>query len=113
MEVRKLSFNLTGSNDDVEATDAMARQGNDEDQMSRGSLAMAFYGVASAFFFVYIGAAMASAYGTANAIIGLVLTIACYGVINAVLSKYAINNRTTVAQFSRTILGTAGSTIAR
>ena len=112
MEVRKLSFNLTGSNDDVEATDAMARQGNDEDQMSRGSLAMAFYGVASAFFFVYIGAAMASAYGTANAIIGLVLTIACYGVINAVLSKYAINNRTTVAQFSRTILGTAGSTIA-
>ena len=112
MEVRKLSFNLKGSNDDVEATDAMARQGNDEDQMSRGSLAMAFYGVASAFFFVYIGAAMASAYGTANAIIGLVLTIACYGVINAVLSKYAINNRTTVAQFSRTILGTAGSTIA-
>ena len=112
MEVRKLSFNLTGSNDDVEATDAMARQGNDEDQMSRGSLAMAFYGVASAFFFVYIGAAMASAYGTANAIIGLVLTIACYGIINAVLSKYAINNRTTVAQFSRTILGTAGSTIA-
>lgn len=112
MEVRKLSFNLKGSNDDVEATDAMARQGNDEDQMSRGSLAMAYYGVASAFFFVYIGAAMASAYGTANAIIGLVLTIACYGVINAVLSKYAINNRTTVAQFSRTILGTAGSTIA-
>lgn len=112
MEVRKLSFNLKGSNDDVEATDAMARQGNDEDQMSRGSLAMAFYGVASAFFFVYIGAAMASAYGTANAIIGLVLTIACYGIINAVLSKYAINNRTTVAQFSRTILGTAGSTIA-
>lgn len=112
MEVRRLSFNLKGSNDDVEATDAMARQGNDEDQMSRGSLAMAFYGVASAFAFVYIGAAMASAYGTANAIIGLVLTIACYGIINVVLSKYAINNRTTVAQFSRTILGTAGSTIA-
>lgn len=107
-----MSLNLTGSNEDVEATDAMARQGNDDDQMSRGSLAMAFYGVASAFFFVYIGAAMASAYGTMNAIVGLVLTIIAYGVINAVLSKYAINNRTTVAQFSRTILGTAGSTIA-
>lgn len=112
MEVHKLSFNLTGSNEDVEATDTMARQGNDEDQMSRGSLAMAFYGVASAFFFVYIGAAMAMAYGTVNAIIGLVLTIVAYGIINAILSKYAINNRTTVAQFSRTILGTAGSTIA-
>ena len=70
-----MSFNLTGSNDDVEATDALAREGNDEDQMSRGSLAMAFYGVASAMFFVYIGAAMAMAYGTVNAIIGIVLTL--------------------------------------
>ncbi|PII82374.1 permease [Leucobacter sp. OLJS4] len=107
-----MSLNLTGSNDDVEATDALAREGNDDDQMSRGSLALAWYGVASAFFFVYIGAAMAAAYGTANAIIGIVLTIIVYGAINAVLSKYAINNRTTVAQFSRTILGTAGSSIA-
>ncbi|MCR2379367.1 allantoin permease, partial [Salmonella enterica] len=32
--------------------------------------------------------------------------------INAVLSKHALQNRTTVAQFSRTILGTAGSSIA-
>ncbi|WP_019939435.1 cytosine permease [Bordetella sp. FB-8] len=107
-----MDINLTGSNKDVEATDALARQGNDEDQMSRGSLAMAWYGTASAFFFVYIGAAMASAYGSVNAIIGIVLTIFCYGAINAALSKYAINNRTTVAQFSRTILGTTGSSIA-
>lgn len=107
-----MSLNLTGSNDDVEATDAMAREGNDDDQMGRLSLAMAWYGIASAFFFVYIGAAMAVAYGTVNAIIGVVLSIIVYWLINAVLSKYAINNRTTVAQFSRTILGTAGSTIA-
>ena len=107
-----MSLNLTGSNDDVEATDTLAREGNDDDQMQRGSLALAWYGVASAFFFVYIGAAMAAAYGTLNAIIGIVLTIIVYGAINAVLSKYAINNRTTVAQFSRTILGTAGSSIA-
>ena len=80
--------------------------------MSRGSLSMAWYGVASAMFYVYVGAAMAVAYGTANALIGLVLTIIVYGVINAILAKYAINNRTTVAQFSRTILGTAGSSIA-
>lgn len=112
MEVHIVSFNLTGTNEDVEATDALAREANDEDQMKRGSLALAWYGVASAFFFVYIGAAMAAAYGTVNAIIGIVLTIIVYGAINAVLSKYAINNRTTVAQFSRTILGTAGSSIA-
>jgi hypothetical protein len=107
-----LNLNLTGSNDTVEATDALYREGNDEDQMSRGSLSMAWYGVASAMFFVYIGAAMAVAYGTVNAVIGLVLTIIVYGLINRVLAKYAINNRTTVALFSRTILGTAGSSIA-
>ena len=107
-----MSLNLTGSNQDVEATDAMAREGNDEDQMSRGSLSMAWYGVASAFFFVYIGAAMGMAYGAVNAFIGVVLAILAYWGINAVLSKYALNNRTTVAKFSRTILGTAGSTIA-
>lgn len=107
-----MSINLTGSNDTVEATDALYRKGNDEDQMGRWSLSMAFYGVASAMFFVYIGAAMAMAYGTTNALIGIALTILAYGVINRVLSKYAINNRTTVALFSRTILGSAGSAIA-
>lgn len=105
-------LNLTGSNTDVEATDALAREGDESDQMSRGSLAMAWYGVASAFFFVYIGAAMAMAYGVADALIGIALTIVVYGLINGVLSKYALNNRTTVAAFSRTILGNAGSAIA-
>ena len=107
-----MDINLTGSNNTVEATDALYREGNDEDQMTRGSLSMAWYGVASAMFFVYIGAALAVAYGTVNAAIGIVLTIVAYGLINRVLSKYAINNRTTVALFSRTILGTAGSAIA-
>lgn len=107
-----MSFDLTGTNDTVEATDALAREGNDEDQMKRGPLTMAFYGVISAMFFVYIGAAMAVAYGTVNAAIGIGLTIITYGAINALLSKYAINNRTTVALFSRTILGKSGASIA-
>lgn len=107
-----MSFNLTGTNDSVEVTDALAREGNDEDQMKRGALTMAFYGVISAMFFVYIGAAMALAYGTVNAAIGIALTVITYGAINMLLSKYAINNRTTVALFSRTILGTSGAAIA-
>lgn len=107
-----MSINLTGSNADVEATDALAREVPDEEQMSRGSLAMAWYGVVSAMFFVYIGAVLAVAYGTVNALIGLALAIIVYGLINSVITKYAINNRTTVAQFSRTILGSGGSAIA-
>lgn len=107
-----MNLNLTGSNSTSEATDVIVRNGNDEDQMTKGSLSMAWYGVASAMFFVYIGAAMATAYGTVNALIGIALTIVAYGIINRVLARYAINNRTTVALFSRTILGTTGSSIA-
>ena len=96
----------------VEINDSKYREGNDNDQMGRWSLFMAWYGVASALFFVYIGAALAVAYGTVNALIGLGLTIVVYGVLNQILSKHAINNRTTVALFSRSILGTSGSAIA-
>lgn len=113
MEVSNVDINLTGSNDTVEATDALYRKGNDEDQMSRGSLTMAHFGVVSALFFVYVGAVMAVVYGTVNAIIGITLSIITYSIMNAVLAKYAIKNRTTVGQFSRTILGTAGSAIAK
>ena len=107
-----MTFDLTGNNDTVEATDTLAREGNDDDQMRRGPLWLAFSGIISAMFFVYIGAAMALAYGTLNAAIGIGLTIITYGLINMLLSKYAINNRTTVALFSRTILGKSGASIA-
>jgi hypothetical protein len=96
----------------VEVNDSKYREGNDNDQMGRWSLFMAWYGVASALFFVYIGAALALAYGTVNALIGLGLTIVVYGALNNILSKHAINNRTTVALFSRSVLGTSGSAIA-
>lgn len=107
-----MDINLTGSNDSVEATDVLAREGEDSEQMKRGPLTMAYYGVVSAMFFVYIGAAMAMAYGTADAFIGIGLTIVTYGLINMLLTKYSINNRTTVAEFSRTILGKSGAAIA-
>ncbi|WP_291053903.1 permease [Herbiconiux sp.] len=103
---------LRGTNDTVEVTDALGREGADDEQMGRWSLLMAFYGIASAMFMLYIGAAMAVAYGTADALIGLALTIIVYSLINRVLAKHSIRNRTTVARFSRTILGKAGTVIA-
>jgi hypothetical protein len=80
--------------------------------MSRGSLTMAWYGLVSAMFFVYIGAALAMAYGTRDALIGLGLTILTYGLINRVLSGYALRHGLTVAQFSRSLLGRRGALLA-
>ena len=73
---------------------------------------MAWYGLVSAMFFVYVGAALARAYGTSNALVGLGLTILVYGAINRALASYALRYQLTVAGFSRILLGRSGAIIA-
>lgn len=77
-------------------------------KMSAGSLSMAWHGLVSAMFFIYIGASLAEAYGTVDTLIGLAITIFIYGAITRVLSGYALRTGLTVAQFSRTLLGRKG-----
>ena len=93
-------------------TGTTQRESADAAQMGKGSLSMAWYGLVSAMFFVYIGAALAQAYGTVDAIIGLVLTIIVYGAVNRVLAAYALRHGLTVSQFSRSLLGRTGALLA-
>lgn len=81
-------------------------------RVSRGKLMMAFWGVMSAMFYVVTGAAVAAAVGTVQAIIGMVLTVIAYGLINRVLSGAAADNGLTVAQFSRSMFGRVGAALA-
>ncbi|MFC5993146.1 purine-cytosine permease family protein [Pseudonocardia hispaniensis] len=81
-------------------------------RLRRGNLTMAWYALVSAMFFLYIAASLAAAYGTVNALVGLGLTIVVYGVINAVLSRFAARTGLTVALFSRALLGRAGAALA-
>lgn len=60
------------------------------ERIPKFSLMMGWWSLVSAMFYVYIGALVASAVGVVNAAIGLVLTVAAYGAINKVLSRYAI-----------------------
>ncbi|SDQ40515.1 purine-cytosine permease family protein [Arthrobacter crystallopoietes] len=96
----------------MSSTEALPQETSNSTRMSRGSLTMAWYGLVSAMFFVYIGAALAQAYGTRDALIGLGLTILSYGMINRVLAGYALRNGLTVAQFSRSLLGRTGALLA-
>src|SRR5699024_6747707 len=82
------------------------------EKMSAGSLSMAWYGLVSAMFFIYIGASLAQAYGTIDTLIGLAITIVIYGAINRILAGYALRSGLTVAQFSRTLLGRKGAVLA-
>ena len=83
-----------------------------DQRMPRGNLMMAWWAVCSAIFYMVVAAAMARSYGTTNALIGIALTVVCYGVINAVISRYAIRTGLTVALFSRVLFGHLGAMIA-
>ncbi len=81
-------------------------------RMSRGSLTMAWYGVASAIFYVVTGAAVAANYGTKQALVGLILTIVVYSAINWVISSEAADSGLSVAMFSRSMFGLVGAALA-
>lgn len=81
-------------------------------RMGKLSLTMAWWAVCSAMFYIVVGASLALAYGARNAIIGMLLSVVCYGVINAVISRFAMRSGLSVALFSRVLFGRLGASLA-
>ena len=81
-------------------------------RMDRGKLTMAWFAVATAFFYMYFAAFIALAYGTVNALVGITLTVIAYALINTVITRVAARNGLTVALFSRSMFGFVGAAIA-
>lgn len=85
---------------------------NDNQKSSRFSLMMAWWGVCSALFYIVVGVAMAKTYGTKNAIIGLLITVVAYSIVNGIISRYAIKTGLSVALFSKVLFGHTGAALA-
>lgn len=83
-----------------------------DQRMGRMPLTMAWWSVCSAMFYLVVSATLALAYGSVNAIIGLVLSVAAYAAVNAVLVRHAIRTGLSVSLFSRILLGRTGAAIA-
>ncbi|MGY4876655.1 purine-cytosine permease family protein [Vreelandella aquamarina] len=83
-----------------------------EGRMPKINLMMAWWAVCSAIFYMVVAAAMARSYGTTNALIGIVLTMVAYGVINGVISRYSMKTGLTVALFSKVLFGHVGAVVA-
>ena len=81
-------------------------------RMARFPLMMAWWGVASAMFYVVTGAAVAASVGTASALAGIVLTVLVYGAINGFLSILASETGLSVAMLSRSMFGFVGAALA-
>jgi hypothetical protein len=82
------------------------------DRIPKFSLMMGWWSLVSAMFYLYIAALVASLVGFVDAVIGLVLTVVVYGLVNRALSGYAIDTGFTVERFSRVLFGKIGSVMA-
>ncbi|MFE3645764.1 purine-cytosine permease family protein [Streptomyces sp. NPDC059169] len=78
----------------------------------RWSLTMAWGALFSAMFWLYVAVASADAVGAPATIVGMALSVATYGAVNLVLSRYAARTGLTVALLSRRLFGTLGSALA-
>lgn len=81
-------------------------------RMGRLSLTMAWWAVCSAMFYIVVGASLALSYGARNALIGMLLSVISYGLVNSVLSRFAIRSGLSVALFSRLLFGITGACLA-
>ena len=81
-------------------------------RMGRLSLTMAWWAVCSAMFYIVVGASLALSYGARNALIGMLLSVISYGLVNSVLSRFAIRSGLSVALFSRLLFGSTGACLA-
>ena len=100
-----------GAPDDT-VSDVSTEIVSEHDRASKGSLTMPWWGVCSAMFYIVVGIAMAKAYGTVNAIIGLGITVVAYGIVNGIISRYAISTGLSVGLFSRVLFGAKGAALA-
>lgn len=95
-----------------EGIDTATHTISDSARATKLSLTMAWWGVCSALFYIFLAATLAVTYGTLNTITAIVLSVISYGVINGVLARYAINTGLSVSLFSRILLGKAGALLA-
>jgi purine-cytosine permease-like protein len=79
---------------------------------SKGALTMAWWAVSSAVFYFVVAAALAQGFGAVNAIIGMLLSVVVYSIVNGIISRYAIKTGLSVALFSRILFGNAGAALA-
>jgi len=80
--------------------------------MGRVSLTMAWWAVCSAMFYIVVGASLALSFGARNALIGMVLSVISYGLVNSVLSRFAMRSGWSVALFSSVLFGRTGACLA-
>jgi purine-cytosine permease-like protein len=98
--------------DDRHVADAAAEALPIEARMPRFALAMAWWGICSAMVYLFIGAALAVAYGARNAVIGMALAVLTFGLLCGTLARFSARTGLSSSALSQAMLGRAGAAIA-
>jgi cytosine permease len=93
-------------------SDTATRVVSENDKMSRGALTMVWFSLCSALFYLLMGAALATTYGTQNALIGTVLGVIALSVLALPFSRHAVSSGQSCYLLSREIFGTTGASLA-
>lgn len=93
------------------ASDSATHVIGDADRLSRGSLAMVWWSLCSAMWYLFLGAALAVQYGTRNALFGAALGIVSHGILGFLFTRYAIRSGASCFLLSRVLFGAIGATL--
>ncbi|WP_030421490.1 purine-cytosine permease family protein [Streptomyces sp. NRRL F-5065] len=81
-------------------------------RVTRRSLPMASWSLFSAMFWLYVAVSASQAVGSTDAIIGMLLATATFGVVGSLLCRHAARTGLTVAMLSRRLFGYLGAALA-
>ena len=81
----------------------------DDGRGARLPLLMSWWTICSAIFYLYLAPTLAMAFGSVNAIIGIVLTVITYSLLASVFARRSIETGYSVELFSERIFGRIGA----
>lgn len=84
----------------------------DNRRIGKLQLTMAWWAVSTGMCWFVFAATMAIKFGSVNALIGLLLTVITYSIINGVIARFAIDTGLSVGLFSTIIFGKHGAALA-
>lgn len=92
-------------------SDSATRLADDADRLPRGSLAMVWWSLCSAMWYLFLGAALAVQYGTRNALLGAALGVVSHGILGFLFTRYAIRSGASCFVLSKVLFGAIGATL--
>lgn len=105
-------MSATAGNDNPSTVDLATTALPLDARMSSGALMMVWWSQCGAMFYLIIGAALALTYGTLNALIGMLVSVVLFSLINGLLARYAVRTGLSCSALSRAMLGASGGAVA-